>query len=140
MEKCCKCKVEKDAEEFSICQSKKDGLHSKCKACCQKYYQNPEIKERQRKAMREVNLKRKYGVTLKDVRTLVEIQRGECPICGDTVTEANGVDHCHKTAAVRGVLCNTCNAGLGLLHDDPSFCRRAVLYLEMQQLDLALAA
>jgi hypothetical protein len=31
--------------------------------------------------------------------------------------------------AFRGYICSSCNAGIGLLHDDPEVLSRAVIYL-----------
>jgi hypothetical protein len=39
------------------------------------------------------------------------------------------VDHCHNTGVFRGILCNKCNRGIGLLEDDPARCRAAASYL-----------
>lgn len=40
------------------------------------------------------------------------------------------VDHCHETGKVRGLLCRTCNMGLGQLKDDPARLRRLADYVE----------
>jgi hypothetical protein len=39
------------------------------------------------------------------------------------------VDHDHKTGAPRGLLCHTCNAGIGHLHDDPELILKAYYYV-----------
>ena len=53
---------------------------------------------------------------------------GICPICKEETT-AWVLDHCHHTDTFRGYMCRTCNAGIGLLHDDIEVLNRAVDYL-----------
>ncbi|MBO0881613.1 MAG: hypothetical protein J2P17_14985 [Mycobacterium sp.] len=50
-----------------------------------------------------------------------------CEICG-APAEAN--DHDHHTGALRGLLCQGCNLGLGFFSDDPVRLRAAIAYLE----------
>jgi hypothetical protein len=40
------------------------------------------------------------------------------------------VDHCHETNKVRGLLCNACNRGLGLLGDKVDTLENVLLYLK----------
>ena len=40
------------------------------------------------------------------------------------------VDHDHKTNKIRGLLCNSCNRGLGYFRDDIRMVRKAAKYLE----------
>lgn len=64
----------------------------------------------------------------KDFRKLFEAQGSICAICGSD-SGTFGVDHCHNTGAVRGILCRQCNAGLGMFRDSPDRLRRAIEYL-----------
>jgi len=53
-----------------------------------------------------------------------------CAMCGDKPTDKKlGVDHNHKTGAIRGLLCGTCNTALGMLKDDPAIILKAYNYL-----------
>ena len=66
-----------------------------------------------------------------------------CEICGITQQEhlkkskvGKGkakrlcVDHCHKTGAARGYLCNNCNLGLGSFDDSIEKLQNSISYLE----------
>jgi len=87
---------------------------------------------------RDWNYKRKYGVSAEEVHALWQEQGGRCGICERTVLwefEGKGnrdrlcVDHCHETGEVRGILCWSCNAGLGKLGDTVEALERAIRYL-----------
>jgi hypothetical protein len=52
----------------------------------------------------------------------------ECAIC-NVATDKLVVDHCHKTNKVRGVLCSSCNLGLGKFKDSLELLEAAMLYL-----------
>lgn len=55
----------------------------------------------------------------------------QCAICGTTRDyQALGVDHCHTTMKLRGLLCSNCNTGLGQFQDNPTLLRLAADYLE----------
>lgn len=69
-----------------------------------------------------------YGLSLEEYEGIVRDQGGLCALCGDR--PATHVDHEHKTGHVRGVLCLTCNSGLGQLRDSPDLLRRAATYIE----------
>lgn len=80
---------------------------------------------------------RTYGITLVRYREILNEQNHCCAIChGEGFTMKEGhvaklmVDHCHKTGAVRGLLCHNCNRALGLLKDDKDALTRAGEYLE----------
>lgn len=77
----------------------------------------------------------KYGVTKEFLVDLYTRQKGQCAICGTVPTTERGlhVDHCHKTGAVRGLLCHSCNTGIGALRDDPDTLLKALNYLKGNQ-------
>lgn len=68
---------------------------------------------------RNIGLMEVYGIDNKDYAKLLKKQKGRCALCG---TKNPGgrfnvlqVDHNHQTNKIRGLLCNKCNLGLGML-------------------------
>lgn len=55
---------------------------------------------------------------------------GICQIEADLLKECLHIDHCHTTGKVRGLLCRSCNLGLGFFRDSPELMNNASLYLE----------
>ena len=75
----------------------------------------------------------KYGLTDKLFKWLWDEQNGLCAICQDVlVDKGHGVhvDHDHKTGYVRGLLCASCNRGLGHFKESADVMLSAVKYLE----------
>ncbi len=72
---------------------------------------------------------RKYGITPEVYETMLIEQRGVCAICGGVDSRKLAVDHCHSTGRVRGLLCGTCNRGLGNFRDSTELLERAKGYL-----------
>lgn len=73
---------------------------------------------------------RKYGLTQEEYDTLYDQQLGRCAICLVALAEVTlHVDHDHETNAVRGLLCHTCNCGIGFMQDSPEVLERAAQYL-----------
>lgn len=73
---------------------------------------------------------RKYGLSVDEIQSMLVDQDKSCAICGKHFVETFNVDHCHTTGAVRGLLCRSCNMGLGCLGDSLEGLRRATAYLE----------
>ena len=59
--------------------------------------------------------KRTYGITPAQYDEMLSQQRGLCASCGGTGRPGRPlcVDHCHKTKAIRGLLCDSCNICAG---------------------------
>lgn len=69
-------------------------------------------------------------MSVQDYEALMAQQGGACAICRKEPVGRLCVDHCHATGKVRGLLCATCNMGLGFYRDDEGLMRAAAAYLK----------
>jgi hypothetical protein len=109
-------------EDFHRDKNRPSGRTSWCRECKARLcYPN----------RRGIILKHLYGITLRDYDEMFHKQASGCAVCGEWPGEKPlCVDHCHDTGEVRGLLCNNCNTGIGMLRDDPMLVLRAYEYLE----------
>lgn len=77
---------------------------------------------------RDRELHNLYGLTRRDFNLIIALQGGGCAIC--QTPEDLCVDHDHQTGKVRGILCRTCNLGIGKLGDQLEGVKRAAEYLQ----------
>ena len=78
-------------------------------------------------------MRSKYGLSLVDYQKLADAQENVCAICGGPPKGRGAklyVDHNHGTGKIRGLLCVTCNAGIGQFQDCVNLLQRAINYLE----------
>jgi hypothetical protein len=131
MHTCSKCKIEKLSTEFHKRNNRPCGVRSICKQC----YKGYEFKRRDG-YMREYDLMKSYSITVDDYNRMFESQYGKCAICGTSSSVESSrkkylcVDHNHETGKVRGLLCDKCNRGIGLLNDDIQTLISAIKYLQ----------
>lgn len=83
---------------------------------------------------RAAEWKKHFGVSAEQVIKRLAEQGGGCAICGVVGPFGTGkdklvVDHGHDDWVFRGVLCNGCNAGLGMFRDSVSRLQKAIVYL-----------
>jgi hypothetical protein len=90
---------------------------------------NPENRRRKRMAYIET----RYNISYADYERMELEQGGVCKICKRPPTHSRydrlHVDHDHATGKVRGLLCHTCNTGLGSFQDRPDWLQAAIVYL-----------
>jgi hypothetical protein len=79
-------------------------------------------------------------MTVVEYRALYAEQEGRCACCGTSHEDVTHktfrhlvVDHDHASGAVRGLLCATCNIGLGQFQDNPDLLEAAARYLRSPQ-------
>ena len=101
---------------------------TKANLFCGEVCRQNSIPERNRRGY----LMRAYGLTQESYDAMWKAQGEVCGVCGTSVPTVWGwsVDHCHGGGHVRGILCNLCNTGIGMLGDDPARLRAAADYIE----------
>lgn len=86
---------------------------------------------------RNNSLKVRYGISLEEFQELESSQNNKCAVCLLESTEQLGrnkkahlyVDHDHKTSKIRGLLCRSCNFGIGQAKDGIKILNSAIEYL-----------
>ena len=120
---CTKCKHTLPISSFALKGPKFKWRYRTCKKCtAMKQWAQA---KRRPEAIRNSRYKCTYGVTLDQVKQMLESQSGLCAnrACGTDISievkksakNKAFVDHCHETGKVRGLLCISCNTSLGLL-------------------------
>lgn len=151
MKTCAKCLVDKSIDEFHNNRNMKDGRARMCKKCANenirryratesgkckqaviaKRYAKTASGKRSRKSARYKCL---YGITLRQHKLMYADQNGCCALCSILVSYGDmKTDHNHVTDKVRGLLCNKCNAGLGMLGDNIEGLQAALKYLRDEE-------
>lgn len=110
--------------EFGKSSRYADGLNHLCRKCA-----------------RDKHRLENYGITWARYQEMLAEQGGGCAICGEQCPTGRmlAVDHDHRCCpdyvktcgkCVRGLLCVSCNNGIGKFRDSPVLLRRATAYLE----------
>lgn len=72
----------------------------------------------------------KYGLDKERFEALFSSQNELCAICSKPLADKlPHIDHDHSTGEVRGILCFSCNSGLGQFQDNPDLLQNAIDYL-----------
>jgi hypothetical protein len=133
---CSKCKEKKPHSAFNKRTASRDGLDARCGDCkrtkaMQKRASDPNI-------TRAANLKTRFNISIDEYNNLFLKQKGKCAICHQAESQLDSkgkvkwlsVDHNHSKGDIRGLLCNSCNTGIGKLGDSITVLESAVKYLK----------
>jgi hypothetical protein len=79
---------------------------------------------------------RKYGITSDAFERLLDSQGGRCAVCGGTGWGKKGphLDHDHRTGAVRGIVCLSCNFAMGWIREDAQVAKNMAAYLDRNKI------
>lgn len=161
--KCLKCLETKPVEMFRFLRKEAWTYHCYCKKCqnriktikdtlsgkrklkdqqeprktkkrdyIRKCMEQPEMRDK----MRNRYLLKEYKLTLEEYEIMFKTQEGVCKICNlADIQKKLVVDHNHDTGAVRGLLCDSCNLGLGKFKDNQDYLQSAIEYLKETNTD-----
>jgi Recombination endonuclease VII len=127
---CKKCGARKEIDEyFRVGNKNAEGVRPYRSRICKPCFT---------KRSNEWHILDKYGLTKEDLDRLLEGQGYSCAICLEPFADTPHVDHDHfccptsKTCGkcIRGLLCDSCNKGLGSFRDSSDRLRFAARYLD----------
>jgi len=128
LRKCRICNIDKKEDCFY-----KNDPTNRCKTC------ETSRKRKERKLRshfitdRNSYLKKAHNVDLEFYNKLFQEQNGVCAICNKEEVMKNKnlcIDHCHSTGNIRGLLCHSCNVGIGHFKDNLDVLKNAINYLK----------
>lgn len=145
--RCSGCGETKAASAFYFRNKKRGTLRADCKACVvarsnRSHALNPQRSKRSLarfhakhpRYQKNYDLQRNYGIDLAAFDRMRDAQNYACAICerpeAALPRRTLVVDHDHDSGHVRGLLCATCNTGIGHFADDPARMRNAIHYME----------
>jgi len=151
---CSRCKEVRPIADFRLRAESRDGYAYTCKPCQKiagqqyraRYADDPQFRAKRKTYAAEYHRKTwhdrrdrhhlgkvraRYGIEPSDYLALINAHGGRCAICKGAPTRTGRlhVDHDHATGQIRGLLCDSCNLGLGKFGDSPDRLRAAIAYL-----------
>jgi hypothetical protein len=144
---CSRCKEERQHTDFSLKKNSKSIMSLTCNSCKQKKaylwaQNNPDKAKLSRQKYLATGKRRgkwleaNYRMSEIEFNSMLKSQEYKCAICKldkpDGKHLSFNVDHCHKTKKVRGILCSSCNRGLGYFKDNVELLKAAINYLTVK--------
>jgi hypothetical protein len=85
---------------------------------------------RMKRYQRNAQLKKLYGIDIKDYDRMFSEQSGKCFICSNSRKTVLHVDHNHKTGKIRKLLCATCNFYIGMIERNETILQKVIDYIK----------
>lgn len=117
--RCYSCQTVKPVEQMCRDAGSLHGYRAECRVCWTARH-------------RAWRIKRQFGITITQYDAMLATQGGTCALCGQPPEGGQllSVDHDHVDGHIRGLLCTSCNLGLGMLGDTVVGLQRALSYLQ----------
>lgn len=130
--KCPKCGDIKQYSEFYKNKFSKINCSPYCKVCSNLRTTSWARNNRDKIPITGYSLKRRYGISSEDYENILIKQQYVCVICQNKCKTGRNlaVDHDHNNGKIRGLLCSSCNQGLGNFKDSKELLQKAIKYLE----------
>lgn len=133
---CTSCHQEKPEDAF-YWRKEQNRPTRRCREChstaMRKYRSKPVTKVKLKAEYRRRHLRKTFDMSEEEYASMASAQNNLCRICKSPERSARrlAIDHCHTSGKIRGLLCNPCNRGIGLLKDSPEIIRAAAVYLDL---------
>lgn len=123
-------------ESFSVENRNRTNISVVCDLCGAEYFDNRSVVLGKRRRYcsdkcrnRASYIRQHYRLDARVYFQMWEQQGGLCAIC-ERPFEDFSVDHDHRTNQIRGLLCMTCNSGLGCFKDNLDWLENAGEYVK----------
>lgn len=142
--RCSRCSIIKSITEFNACMlrlrspyciSCKNSTSLRYRSTPQAIQKRKDYKKSYQSKEEALRLQKYYKISLQDYNKILEEQKYVCAICKCPESRFRngrvhklGVDHCHTTGTIRGLLCFNCNFSFGALKEDPLIIRSLLKY------------
>ena len=92
---------------------RKDSLCTLCGETNEREFY-PRQKAKCKRCVRDLQLRKAYGITSQEYEHILALQGGVCKVCAGLTKTGKRlfVDHDHRTGKVRALLCDVCNTTL----------------------------
>lgn len=145
MKRCTRCGLEKAESEYYKRYVKNEVTiyRPQCISCMNELSKENHQERKEKGLHANAALKREYRLNINQYEALYKKQQGRCAICKTSSSPKGNrfyVDHDHATGKVRGLLCASCNSGLGMFKDSLDLLQEAQSYLLNPIMDESIAA
>jgi Autographiviridae endonuclease VII len=131
---CLWCKEFKSGNAFTSSKNNADGYAQYCKECFNIYNrnrgkENPDLHTK-------LNLRARFGITLKYKQELIKQQNGLCYLCDEVLPDDRRnicVEHDKETGKIYGVACRGCNIGIAGFNHDPDRMERVARNIRLRR-------